>query len=210
MPARSARGPHTSSVHVLADRKEPDMIDDRLPAIPIRPRITRAPHHISRRPIHVLAMGWVEPPLLVGWVERPREAHRRASASATSARQPLGQLVGWVERPREAHRRASAPAPSARQPLGTRRVGHPPPPRPSSIVQQLPQLFPLRRVNDIIGIEPEGIIPRGPRQRRIQAAAKSSTQTKSNTQPRTRGQSPACGPLIRINDHDLVEQSGYI
>ena len=67
-------------------------------------------------------------------------------------RTPLGSpdLVGWVERPREAHRRASALATSAWQP-----------------VQQLPQLLPLRRVNDIIGIEPERIVAGGPRQRRV-------------------------------------------
>ncbi len=126
------------------------MIEHRLSAIPVRPRITRAPHHIRRRPIHVVAMGWLQRPPLVGWVERPREAHRRASAPTIACRQPLGQLVGWVERPREAHRRASAPAPAARQ-----------------SVQQVPQLFPLRRVNHVIGIEPERIVTRGPRQRRV-------------------------------------------
>ncbi len=38
---------------------------------------------------------------------------------------------------------------------------------PSQSVQQLPQLLPLRRVNDIIGIEPERIVTGGPRQRRV-------------------------------------------
>ena len=141
------------------------MVHHRLPAVPIRPRITRTPHHIRGRPIHVVARGWVERPLLAGWVERPREAHRRASAPAAAARQS---------------------------------------------VQQLPQLLPFRRVNDIIGIEPERIVAGGPRQRRVAGCGEVVDPDEiKHPRPELTGDLPRAVLRSRINDHDLIEQARH-
>ena len=166
--------------HVLAHREKPDMIEHRLSAIPVRPRITRAPHHIRRRPIHVVAMGWLERPPLVGWVERPREAHRRASAPtiACSAAPRTTRRVG----------RASSRGPS--ESLGPRPCR--PAIRPaSSATFPAPAGQPRHRHRARTHSHPwPAPAPRcGPRRSR-------RPRRNQTPGPRTRGRSPACGPLI--------------
>ena len=80
--------------------------------------------------------------------------------------------------------------------------------RDRQTVQQRLQLLPLRRVNHVIGIEPERIIPGRPRQRRVPGRGEVIDPDEiKHPRPKLPGNLPRPIGRAGVNHHDLVEQA---